>query len=179
MTPMIYVVAGVAGGGKSTFGRALAARCAAALLDQDILTNPLMVQIARMAGAADHDLDHPALAAADVRRARYQCLLDTAQSNLAIGRSVVLIAPFTAEIGGPDAWSATFGHFAPTRVALLWVSVPPDVAAQRRRTRALPRDLAAERTPLASIAPAVPFIAVDGTLPTPVALERTARRLHV
>ncbi len=177
-TTALYVVAGVAGSGKSTLGRALAERCQAVLLDQDILTNPLMVEIARLVGASDHDLDHPALASAHIRQARYRCLLDCALSNVEIGRSVVLVAPFTAEIGSAASWSAAFAAF-PSPPVLLWVSVPPEVAALRRRARALPRDLAADltRRPPASVLPAVPYLDVDGTLPTEDALALITGRL--
>ena len=43
---LAYVVAGPAGSGKSTFGRALASVTGAMVIDQDIATNPLMASLA-------------------------------------------------------------------------------------------------------------------------------------
>src|SRR4051794_1428218 len=91
----VYVVAGPAGSGKSTLGRALAGVTGAVVLDQDIATNPLMAQLALLVGAGN-DLDHPALRG-PVRQARYQCIVDVEVDNGRLGRDVVMIAPFTAE----------------------------------------------------------------------------------
>ena len=171
--PAVYVVAGVAGSGKSTVGRALARRTGAVLLDQDILTNPLMAQIARSAGVAGHDFDHPALADPEVRQARYECLLDTGRDNVELGRTVVLVAPFTQEVADRDAWAQLCAPFGAIPVVLLWVTAPPQVIAERRRHRSLPRDLAADlsrhRRPPAG--PAVEHFAIDGTLLADLALR--------
>ena len=137
----VYVVAGPAGSGKSTLGRALAGATGAVVLDQDIATNPLMSQLAMVLGAGS-DLDHPALRG-PVRQARYQCLVDVAVDNGRLGRDVVIIAPFTAECADARAWAHLTRQFAPARVALIWVTVPPEVALARRRRRNLARDVAA------------------------------------
>ena len=166
MTPAVYVVAGRARSGKTTIGRALAQHIGATLLDQDVLTNPLMSQIARIAGVAEHDLDHPALTAGPIRRARYQCLVDAAVDNISIGRPAVLVAPFTQEIRDRKKWSETFADLGDAPMTLVWVTVPPEVAERRRRARGLPRDVAAnldDRKTL--VAPAVDHIPVDGTQP--------------
>ena len=137
----VYVVAGPAGSGKSTLGRALAGVTGAVVLDQDIATNPLMAQLALLVGAG-HDLDHPALRG-PVRQARYQCILDVAVDNGRLGRDVVMIAPFTAECADPQAWSALTRQLAPAQVRLVWVTVAPEVALARRIRRNLARDAVA------------------------------------
>ena len=170
--PAVYVVAGAAGSGKSTVGRALARRTGAVVLDQDILTNPLMAQIARSAGVTDHDFDHPALADPGVRQARYQCLLDTGRDNVDIGRTVVLVAPFTREVADRAAWHQLCFSFAPLPVTLLWVTTPPHVLRERRRRRGLPRDLAADLTVDRVVPdPVVEHFAIDGTLSAELALR--------
>lgn len=151
----VYVVAGPAGSGKSTLGRALAGVTGAVVLDQDIATNPLMAQLALLVAAGD-DLDHPALRG-PVRQARYQCIIDLAVDNGRLGRDVVMIAPFTAECTDRQAWLELTRQLAPAQVRLVWVTVPPEVALARRIRRNLSRDAAAAGSAAAPPAP-VPVV---------------------
>ena len=139
--PVALIVAGPAGSGKSTLGREVARLLGAAMLDQDVLTQPLTALIAEMTDAGD-DLDHPTLTGG-VRRARYDTVLDTAADNLRIGLSVVLVAPFTRELAVPAARAGLAARLTPGRVVLVRVQVPAGVAAARRIVRDLPRDRAA------------------------------------
>jgi predicted kinase len=159
---MVYVVAGPAGSGKSTVGRALALVTGAVVIDQDVATNPLMAAMAVLVGAGD-DLDHPALRGR-VRQARYQCIIDIAAENGAIGRDVVLIAPFTAETSDAAAWSELVRQLQPAQVTLVWVTVPPEVALARRVQRNLPRDRTAHliATPQQARSPVVDFFPASG-----------------
>jgi predicted kinase len=161
-TPVVYVVAGPAGSGKSTMGRALASVTSAVVIDQDTATNPLMAAVAAAAGVGD-DLDHPALRGS-VRQARYQCIIDIARDNLAIGRDVVLIAPFTTESSNSGAWSEVVRQLRPAHVTLVWVTVPPDVALARRVQRNLPRDRSAQRgaAPTQAGQPVIDFLPASG-----------------
>ena len=86
----VVVVAGPAGAGKSTLGRALAAEMRAALLDLDDLTNPILDALWSGAGHWN-DGEHRAL----VRPARYAVLRAAAAAQVATGVDVVLVAPFT------------------------------------------------------------------------------------
>lgn len=157
-----YVVAGPAGSGKSTLGRALAQVTGSVLLDQDIATNPLMAQLAGLVGAGD-DLDHAGLRG-PVRRARYQCLTDIAVDNRRIGNDVVMIAPFTAECSDPLAWAELTRQLHPSVVHLIWVTVPADVALARRRQRNLARDRSAvgPDVPAPTPAPVVAHLGASG-----------------
>lgn len=156
-----YVVAGPAGSGKSTLGRALAAATGAVVLDQDIATNPLLAQLAGLVGAGD-DLDHPALRGA-VRQARYQCVIDVAVDNGRLGRDVVLIAPFTAESSDQAAWAELGRQLTPARVVLIWVTVSTEEALARRVRRNLPRDRTAGTAPPRPVsAPVVAHLAASG-----------------
>lgn len=161
----IFVVAGAAGSGKSTFGHELAAVTDAVALDQDTATNPLMQQLAALVGAGD-DLDFPALRG-PVRQARYQCLVDVAVDNCRLGRDVVMIAPFTAESSDSAAWAALADRFRPASVYLVWVSVPPEIAVARRAQRGLPRDRVVAdfsgRLPPVGLEPVVDHLTVSGT----------------
>lgn len=143
MSPPIWVfaVGGLPGSGKSTFGRAMAVAVGGALLDNDTLTNPLMARIAALTGAGD-DLDHPSLRG-PVRDARYDCLRDTAAEVAGVGCSVVLVAPFTAELADPVAWqrfSAPLRMAGVTGVFLVQTLVEPATALRRRAARGQVRD---------------------------------------
>ncbi|WP_157695216.1 AAA family ATPase [Nakamurella panacisegetis] len=154
--PIVYVVAGPPGSGKSTLGRALAQHTGAVVLDQDVATNPLMAQLARLVGAGD-DLDHPGLRG-PVRDARYECLLDLAADNTGIGRDVVMIAPFTRECSDPVAWDRLSAQVGGAQVQLVWVTVSPEIALARRVARNLARDRTAQP---GVVPPAVPPPVVD------------------
>jgi sugar-phosphatase len=171
----VYVVAGPAGSGKSTLGRALAGTTGGVVLDQDIATNPLMAQLALLVGAGN-DLDHPALRGS-VRQARYQCLIDVAVDNGRLGRDVVMIAPFTAECTDRNAWLELSRQLAPARVHLIWVTVPPEVALARRIRRNLARDASAATAelPMTTPTPVVDHVPASGTAEPQGEAARLAR----
>ena len=155
----VVVVAGPAGAGKSTLGRALAAQMRAALLDLDDLTNPLLDALWSGAGHWN-DPEHRAL----VRPARYAVLRAAAAVQVASGVDVVLVAPFTSELAGGDEWAALTTAVAPAEPFVVWIDVLVDVLAARVRERADARDSGTEaRHPAV---PAVPHLRVDGTSST-------------
>lgn len=144
------LVAGPAGSGKSTLGSVLARRLRAPLLDQDVLTNPLVDVVAGLVGAGD-DLDHPRLRAL-VREARYVTLLDAAAAQLACGSDVVLVAPFTAEAAVPDRWDRLESGLlaaGASGVHLVWLEADPAQLEQRLRARDALRDRARTADPAA------------------------------
>lgn len=166
------VVAGPPASGKSNLGRALARRLHGALLDQDVLTNPLVAVVAGLVDAGD-DLDHPRLRDL-VRDARYECLLDSAALQLRCGTHVVLVAPFTAETQDPGRWGAVERRLraaGASSVSLVWLEASAQLLERRLRLRSAPRDQARLADPrrrqawLGDIrAPAVPAVAVDASL---------------
>ena len=168
-------MAGPAGSGKSTLGRALAGATGAMVLDQDIATNPLMAQIALLVDAGN-DLDHPALRG-PIRQARYQCVIDVAVDNGRLGRDVVMIAPFTAECADQRAWAALTRQLAPARVRLIWVTVPPEVALSRRIRRNLSRDVEAVsgQAPPPAPTPVVDHLSASGAAEPQGEAARIAR----
>lgn len=181
--PRAVVVAGPPGSGKSTLGAVLAAATGAALLDQDVVTGPLVAVLADVVGAGD-DLDHPALRG-PVREARYAAVLDTAAAQLAAGLDVVLVAPFTREVSAPDAWRSLERRLradGARHVDLLWLDCPPDVLLDRLRRRGAVRDRArlrpdAAREFVAGLrSPAVPALRVDATAPPREQVATVLRR---
>jgi predicted kinase len=154
--------------GKSTLALALAPRLDAALLDLDVATGPLTRVVSELAGL--HDLDDPVLAGL-TRDARYDTLLDLAEANLAAGRPVVLVAPFSTERSLPAAWAATTRRI-PAKATMVWLSLPPGELIRRLTQRALARDEHKIRDPASYLTgldlepPAIPHLALDASKPT-------------
>ncbi len=162
-------VSGVAGSGKSTLGRGVAAALKLPLLDLDTLTNPLLD---RLQDGRDHWLAAPQ--AAPIREARYAALLAVAREVVATAGGAVLVAPFTAELRGGPQWQALVEAVAPTPLRLLHLHGDPELFAARRAHRGEPRD--AHRPPDASpVRPAVPHVGIDAELTGDQQLFRALR----
>jgi mannitol-1-/sugar-/sorbitol-6-phosphatase len=171
--PLAVAVAGVAGSGKSTLGRALAAGLRLPLLDLDSITNPLLD---RLPGSAldGHWLASPHRAA--IRDGRYAALRAVARDAVATAGGAVLVAPFTAEIaGGPD-WRRLAGSVAPAEVRLIHLRGDAELLAARRAARGEPRD-AHRPAGTDPVTPAVPHLALDAELSPGQQLFRARRAL--
>jgi predicted kinase len=157
--------------GKSTLGRLLAARLQAALLDQDVATQPLVDVVQGLLGV--DDLDDPRLAGV-TRAARYEVLAALAIDNLSAGVPVVLVAPYTTERADPHAWALLRSRLAGAGGAplLVWLSLPSEEIVRRLRVRGAARDQAKLsgggaylRTPGDAAVPSVPHLALPADLP--------------
>lgn len=171
---------GAPGSGKTSTAKELARGLGAALLDQDVMTNPLVDAVAEVLGVTDYD--DPRLAAA-VRTPRYDSLLSVAADCVGAGVPAVLVAPFTTERRDQRAWEHLEERMAAAggRARLVWLRIEPEQLAGRLMARSASRDagkLADLDRYVASLdltAPAVPFIEADATLP-PAAQARTILR---
>jgi predicted kinase len=168
--PSAVVVAGPPASGKSSLGARLARATGAALLDQDVMTRPLVAVVAGLLGTPTDDLDDPRLRAVS-RDAVYRTLLDTAVANLTSGIPVVLIAPFARERADPRRWQRVHVRLeaaggAPT---LLWMRCSTDELLSRMDARAAPRDRAKLADPKKHLTagvlapPAVAHTVIDAT----------------
>jgi predicted kinase len=161
-TAVILVIGGAGATGKSSLSRVLARRLGVAVLDQDVVTNPLM---GRLAEAHDIPLDfgHPLLTGA-TRDARYRCLTDTAALNASVGVGSILVAPFTAEVSSEVAWGAFTASVAPGVPVLIWLHLDAERLAARRSRRNLPRDRGTQPEPVMP-AHGIPAVVLDADLP--------------
>ncbi|MFI5952347.1 AAA family ATPase [Cryptosporangium sp. NPDC051539] len=149
--------------GKSTVGRLVARALRAALLDQDVVTGPLVE-------AMGADLDGPSGAA--LRRARYESIVATAEDCLSVGVAAVLVAPFTTERSSAAALRAIASRFAAVEATttLVWLTAPAEVLVQRMLDRGASRDRGKLTDPDTYFAsallapPTVPHVAVDATV---------------
>jgi predicted kinase len=156
----------------------LAGRLRAALLDQDVATQPLVDVVRGLVGA--DDLDDPRLASV-TRPARYEVLAALAIDNLSAGVPVVLVAPYTTERANPQAWGDLRSRLASAGGAplLVWLSLRPDEIVRRLRARGADRDQAklvegsAYLGTLAEpAAPSVPHLALPADLPPDQLVQR-------
>lgn len=146
--PRALLVAGPAGSGKSTLGAELARQLPASLLDQDVLTNPLVAVVQRLLGVGEN-LDDARLREL-VRGPRYDVLLDAAGDQLRCGVHAVLVAPFTAEAAHEDRWEQVSRRLltaGATEVHLVWLDVAPLELRRRLRARGAARDRARTEDP--------------------------------
>ena len=165
-----WVVAGPAGSGKSTLGRALAHARGAALLDLDSATNPLLDALVAGATWGQGHWNEPRHRDV-VRPARYAALRALAADQVL--DELVLVAPFTAELAGGSEWDELVQAVAPRAVRVIWLDATADLLHERLAVRADPRD----RHALPGGAPPdVPHLRVDAAAPTADQLEGVLSR---
>jgi predicted kinase len=171
----VVVITGAPATGKSTLGRRVAGRLHAALIDQDVATQPLVEVIQRLVGI--DDLDDERLARA-TRDARYEVIAALAVDNLSAGLPVVLIAPYTSERADEQGWAELADRFVRAGGAplLVWLSLEPSRILGRLKARGAIRDQAKVATGSAYLArltragsrPAVPHLALPAQEPPEV-----------
>lgn len=164
----VWAVAGPAGSGKTTLGRALARHVGAALVDLDSVTNPLLDGLADVVAPGGHWNEERLRA--QVRPARYAALRAVAADQVAAGLDVVLVAPFTAELRGGPEWTLLTEAVVPDSPRVVWLQADETLLRQRVAQRRETRD--AVRTPADMGPPAVPHRVVDAAAPTSAQLAR-------
>ncbi|GAB3617966.1 hypothetical protein GCM10027416_25230 [Okibacterium endophyticum] len=164
--PIAVAVTGIAGSGKTTLGRAIAGALGAPLLDLDSLTNPLLDHLAEAFGGHWLESAH----AAQIRAGRYAVMRDTAADVLRSAGSVVMVAPFTAELQGGAEWAALTEALAPATVHVVHLDGDAELFAARRAQRGAVRD--AHRPDDARMCVVVDNIRVDARLSTERQLDR-------
>ncbi|GAA2512063.1 HAD-IA family hydrolase [Winogradskya humida] len=164
----MIAVAGTAGSGKTTLGRALATALAAPLLDLDAITNPLLDALpADTLGG--HWLAAPHRDA--VRSGRYAALRSVTGDVVTTAGHAVLVAPFTAELRGGEEWELLRDAAGKAELHVVHLVAGPDLLDARRAQRAADRDQ--HRAPdVPTAPPAIPVITVDAELTTEQQLVR-------
>ncbi|MGO1410408.1 AAA family ATPase [Microbacterium sp.] len=154
----VVLVAGPAGSGKSTLGEALAAELGAALLDLDVVTNPVLDQLQVAGLFGDRHWNDESLRPL-LRPARYAALRDTMAAQTV---QAVAVAPWTAELAGGEEWRALVESLSGDPV-VVWLNAGSELLASRRENRGLDRDA---HIVDGGASPAVAHIAVDAAAPT-------------
>ncbi len=135
--PRAFFVIGPAGSGKTTVARLLARQSGAAYIDKDTTCNRFTEALLAFAGTDKDERDNNPYYQSVVMDLEYQTILDVARDNLALGRPVVLDAPFGRYFPSPDFLDqVTDRHSWPTSVEPVVVQVWVDGATARERIRA-------------------------------------------
>jgi len=135
--PVLYLICGPAGVGKSTYGKKLAKEMGACFLDSDTLSESVVCAGMALNGLDPNDRDSPVYREA-FRDAVYECLFATAAENLP-QLDVILVGPFTSEIQNvrfPAQLAARFG----VAVKVIFVTCGEALRKSRIERRANPRD---------------------------------------
>lgn len=106
-----------------------------------------------------------------VAPARYLDLIERAVKLFTEGKSLVVVAPFTSQIGNEDLWEKMISPFTSLRVTprLIWINTDVKSRVQRLRQRGSQRDVEklnnlddyVSKTQVR--APVVPYLEVNGT----------------
>ncbi|WP_329073520.1 AAA family ATPase [Amycolatopsis sp. NBC_01480] len=139
--PMVIVVGGYAGSGKTETGRIIARATGWAMLDKDSITRPVVESMLRSLGLDPRDRESETYLT-KIRPAEYESLREVALENVACGNSVIVTAPFTKELKDP-AWCQRFiadfsAHSAQVRG--LWVRCDEESMRTYLRRRGAARD---------------------------------------
>ena len=170
--PVMVLVAGLAGSGKTETGKLLASATGWALLDKDSLTRPLTEGLLVRLNGDPHDRHSP-LYVDHVRPLEYDCLLKTAWENVNCGVSVIVSAPFIREVND-EAWARRVRHRCErfgSRLHVVWVASDSPSMRARLTSRGAGRDVwklanwdAYLQTVDAEMLPGCPHIIVDNCL---------------
>lgn len=182
--PVLLLVGGFAGSGKTELARFFVQLTGWPLLDKDPLTRPLVERLLTALGGDPNDR-HTELYREKVRPVEYDCLMQSAMANIKCGISTVLSAPFVAEMTDAD-WMSRLTHRCAAMgvdVAPVWVQCDAESMREYINFRSAARDawkLARWDEYLATIdlelRPAVTHMVVDNRLGGAVSLADQARQ---
>ncbi|MFC0626321.1 AAA family ATPase [Kribbella deserti] len=99
--PVVLLIGGYAGCGKTTLGRALARRTGWPMLDKDTTTRPVVEAALAALGLSATDRESEAYRTL-IRPAEYEALMAGMAENLRCGTSCIVTAPFVAEFASPS-----------------------------------------------------------------------------
>ncbi len=135
----LHVVCGPPACGKSIYGRELAAREGAVLLDNDVATEPVVQAGMEAAGLSRDDRDSPTYKQI-FREPVYEALYRLAEENLP-HLPVVLVGPFTSESQDAE-WPVRLQQRFGVPVQVHFVYCAPEIRKERMVARGETRDLA-------------------------------------
>ncbi|MFD8789424.1 AAA family ATPase [Streptomyces vinaceus] len=181
--PVLILVGGYAGSGKTEFARFLVQLTGWPLLDKDPLTRPLVERLLMALGGDVNDR-HTELYRQEVRPVEYRCLMQAALANVNCGISSVLTAPFISEMTD-TAWMERLTNrctAAGVDVIPIWVSCDEDSMLEYITARSAARDawkLSRWEEYTATIdldlRPVVPHMVVDNRMGGAISLADQAR----
>ncbi|MEU1736071.1 AAA family ATPase [Streptosporangium sp. NPDC020145] len=139
--PILVLVGGYAGSGKSEFSRFLSDITGWAFLDKDSLTRSIVERLLVSLGSDPNDRQSE-LYLKEVRPLEYRCLMETAWDNLNVGTSSILSAPFITELKD-EAWFTRLENRCTAKgidLAAIWVRCDPESMREYIEFRGAARD---------------------------------------
>ncbi|WP_322756427.1 AAA family ATPase [Frankia sp. Cas3] len=139
--PVLVLVAGFAGSGKTEFARFISEITGWTLVDKDTLSRPLTESLL-LALDADPNDRHTATYQDKVRPLEYRCLFDAVFDNIQLGISTVVTAPFLQEVVS-ESWLRRLKSRCGTRgveIAVVWMRCDVDSMRDYLETRDAARD---------------------------------------
>ncbi|GGL19164.1 hypothetical protein Sme01_36260 [Sphaerisporangium melleum] len=139
--PILVLVGGYAGSGKTEFSRFLSDITGWAFLDKDSLTRSMAERLLISLGSDANDR-HTELYLSEVRPLEYRCLMESAWDNLNCGTSAILSAPFITELRD-EAWFTRLENRCAAKgidVAAIWVRCDPESMREYIEFRGAARD---------------------------------------
>ncbi|WP_230878398.1 AAA family ATPase [Planomonospora sp. ID67723] len=139
--PILVLVGGYAGSGKTEFSRFLSDITGWAFLDKDSLTRCIVERLLVSLGGDPNDR-HTDLYLKEVRPLEYRCLMETAWDNLHVGTSTILSAPFISEMKD-TAWFTRLENRCAAKgidVAAIWVRCDAESMREYIEFRGAARD---------------------------------------
>jgi predicted kinase len=141
--PVVLIIGGYAGSGKTELGRILARGAGWPMLDKDTMTRPVVEAALEITGQPPRDRESDTYLNL-IRPREYEATISAAVENVECGNSVIVTAPFIRELGD-SAWvqrtQAQFAALNATTV-LVWVYCDPDTMHTYLRHRSAARDSA-------------------------------------
>lgn len=145
--PRCVFICGHAGTGKTTLAHQVLQDCLQnppvqpwCVLDKDTLYGRYSAAVMQTLTGDPHDRDSP-IYLEHLREPEYQSLLDVAREQLALGISVIIVAPFSREVRDGRLFDRDWLDLPPaSRIDWVWVQVPESVARARITSRNNPRD---------------------------------------
>ena len=139
--PLLMLIGGYAGSGKSEFGKAIARVTGWTVIDKDVTARPMTEQLLTALGADPNDRHSPVYLE-HVRPLEYLCTLDAACRNLECGHSTILTAPFLCEMAS-EAWTARLIHRCASlgcETAFVWLDCDLPTMREQIQRRGAARD---------------------------------------
>jgi predicted kinase len=140
--PTLIFLIGAAASGKSTIGKIVAAEYNFCYLDKDIICNHFTGLLLESKGYSPNERDGCPFYGDVIMSIEYKTLLNIANDNLKLGKSVLLDAPFIGFFSNPhyiDELRKSY-DWQDVTILVLQVSIDFDVLKKRMMARANERD---------------------------------------
>lgn len=141
--PVVILIGGYAGSGKSELGRMVARQTGWPVLDKDTLTRPVVEAALEVLGSSPHDRESDVYLSR-VRPREYEALAAAIDEQLECGTSAIASAPYLKEFTDPT-WVERMRSTCEAvggRAVLVWVQCDPESMHTYIRRRGAARDAA-------------------------------------